>query len=127
MSAGSAILVAVSSSTRSGSSLHITLAVDDDTGDEAPDEPDSADASDEETIELRFSATEVLRHKDFADYSEQELTEAQQLMTRLRLAGSPRESRTALRQQGAHGPTRPAPHGSGGDEVERRAVPAALA
>ena len=50
--------------------VHITLAVDDDTGDDAPDEPDTADASDEETIELRFSATEVLRHKDFADYSD---------------------------------------------------------
>jgi uncharacterized protein with von Willebrand factor type A (vWA) domain len=73
--------------------VHITLAIDDDSADEPPDQPESADASDEETIELRFSATEVLRHKDFADYSEQELTEAQQLMSRLRLAGSPRESR----------------------------------
>ena len=35
----------------------------------------------------------MLRHKDFADYSDQELNEAQQLMTRLRLVGSPRESR----------------------------------
>lgn len=72
--------------------VHITLAIDDDTAD-ATDQPDTAEASDEETIELRFSATEVLRHKDFADYSDQELLEAQQLMTRLRLAGSPRESR----------------------------------
>jgi uncharacterized protein with von Willebrand factor type A (vWA) domain len=72
---------------------HITLAVDDDTGDDAPDDPDAAEASDTETIELRFSATEVLRHKDFAEYSDLELNEAQQLMTRLRLVGSPRESR----------------------------------
>ena len=58
---------------------------------------------------------------------DEELTEAQQLMTRLRLAGSPRESRRLAAQQGAHRPTRPAPHGSGGDEVERRAVPPPLA
>ena len=36
--------------------------------------------SDDPTIELRFSATEVLRHKDFADYTADELVEAQQLM-----------------------------------------------
>ena len=45
-----------------------------------------------ETIELRFSATEVLRHKDFADYTDSELDEAQLLMSRLRLVGSPRRS-----------------------------------
>ncbi|MGH9134584.1 MAG: vWA domain-containing protein, partial [Ilumatobacteraceae bacterium] len=72
---------------------HVTLAIDDDSADDGTDGPDSAEAADEETIELRFSATEVLRNKDFADYSDQELIEAQQLMTRLRLAGSPRESR----------------------------------
>ena len=79
--------------------VHITLAVDDDTAD-APDEPEAAAASDDETIELRFSATEVLRHKDFAEYSDEELTEAQQLMTRLRLVGSPRESRRLAGSKG---------------------------
>ena len=72
--------------------LHITLAIDDDAAD-ATDQPDTAEASDDQTIELRFSATEVLRHKDFAEYSDEELLDAQQLMARLRLAGSPRESR----------------------------------
>lgn len=71
--------------------IEITLAVD--TGeDEQGDEPESAEASDDPTIELRFSPTEVLRHKDFADYSPEELVEAQQLMSRLRFAGSPRRS-----------------------------------
>ena len=79
--------------------VHITLAIDDDTAD-APDEPDAAAASDDETIELRFSATEVLRNKDFAEYSDEELTEAQQLMTRLRLVGSPRESRRLAGSKG---------------------------
>lgn len=71
--------------------IEITLALD--TGeDEQGDEPESAEASDDPTIELRFSPTEVLRHKDFADYSPEELVEAQQLMSRLRFAGSPRRS-----------------------------------
>jgi uncharacterized protein with von Willebrand factor type A (vWA) domain len=68
----------------------ITLAVDNDE-DEGP-QPDTAEASDDPTIELRFSATEVLRHKDFADYSPAELVEAQQLMSRLRFVGAPRRS-----------------------------------
>lgn len=70
--------------------LEITLAVDNDE-DEGP-QPDNAEASDDPTIELRFSATEVLRHKDFADYSPAELVEAQQLMSRLRFVGAPRRS-----------------------------------
>jgi hypothetical protein len=69
--------------------LHITLAVDSDDG----DGDDPTEAGDEPTIELRFSTSEVLRHKDFADYDEQELVEAQRLMSRLRLVGSPRPSR----------------------------------
>lgn len=65
----------------------VTLATDD--GD---DDQGGGAASDEESIELRFSATEVLRHKDFADYTADELAEAHQLMQRLRLVGSPRRS-----------------------------------
>jgi len=71
--------------------LSITLAVDDDSLD-GDDTDDEADGSDDPVIELRFSATEVLRHKDFADYSSDELREAQELMSRLRLVGSPRRS-----------------------------------
>jgi uncharacterized protein with von Willebrand factor type A (vWA) domain len=70
--------------------LEITLAVDSEE-DEGP-QPDSADATDDPTVELRFSTTEVLRHKDFADYSPDELLEAQQLMSRLRFVGAPRRS-----------------------------------
>ncbi len=72
--------------------LHITLAVDVDSDDEDDSGPDQADGSDDHTIELRFSAAEVLRRKDFADYTADELIEAQQLMTRLKLVGSPRRS-----------------------------------
>jgi hypothetical protein len=77
--------------------LHVTLAIDDDADDDRTD-PDRAEASDDPVIELRFSATEVLRQKDFADYTAQELIEAQQLMSNLRLVGSPRRS---LRLTGA--------------------------
>lgn len=73
--------------------LSITIAVDDD--DDAADDDDKADddeAGDDEVIELRFSATEILRHKDFADYSPDELAQAQELMSHLRLVGAPRSS-----------------------------------
>ena len=77
--------------------LHVTLAIDDDADDDRSD-PDRVEASDDPVIELRFSATEVLRQKDFADYTPEELIEAQQLMSNLRLVGSPRRS---LRLTGA--------------------------
>ena len=71
--------------------LHITLAVDDD-NDDGDSEPDTAEASDDPQITLRFSAMEVLRHKDFATYSNEELHTAQELMSALRFAGPPRRS-----------------------------------
>ncbi len=71
--------------------LKITIAVDE--GDDGGDDPDSSPPSDEPTITLRFSAAEVLRHKDFAEYDDAELSEAHRLMAELRLAGSPRECR----------------------------------
>jgi hypothetical protein len=68
--------------------VQITLAID-----EGPEDgPEEAAPRDEETLELRFSATEVLRQKDFADYSDDELAEAHRLMGRLRFTGSPRRS-----------------------------------
>lgn len=71
----------------------LTLAIDDDSLDEEQDDDAPAgDDGDDDVIELRFSATEVLRRKDFADYSPTELVEAQELMSRLRLVGAPRRS-----------------------------------
>jgi hypothetical protein len=76
-----------------------TLAVDE--GDESGD--DASDVN-EPSITLRFSAAETLREKDFADYSPDELIEAQRLMHRLRLAGSPRRSlrQTSSRRRGVN-------------------------
>ena len=77
--------------------LKITLAIDIDDQDDDDDANDeSTDADDNPTIHLRFSAVEVLRHKDFSDYTDDELTEAHQLMSRLRLVGSPRRSRRLI-------------------------------
>lgn len=72
----------------------VTIATDD--GDD--DSPDGdGDDSGDDTITVRFSTTEVLSKKDFAEYSIAELAEARQLMSQLRLVGSPRRSRRRVR------------------------------
>ncbi len=70
--------------------LAITLALD--TDDDDDDAADSAEASDDPVIELRFSVSEVLRHKDFAAYDDAELAEAHRVMHRMRLTGARRRS-----------------------------------
>ena len=102
----------------------ITIAIDADEGDDG-DDPPSAEASDDPTIELRFSSTEVLRHKDFARYGPDELVLAQALMSRLRLVGSPRESlRRGPSKRSTPTPdlrrTVQAAIRSGGEPIERR-------
>ena len=73
--------------------IHLTIAVDtDEDADDRDDDDSSSRGNDDETIELRFSAAEVLRHKDFAAYDDDELALAQTLMSDLRLVGSPRAS-----------------------------------
>ena len=98
--------------------MTITLAVD--SGDEQDgDEQDAAPPSDDPSIELRFSTTEVLKHKDFAAYDDVELAEAHRLMTRMRVVGSPRRSlrmrptsrHTVATGPAAHGPRRAAHRG----------------
>ena len=67
-----------------------TLAVDvEAAGDDAP--ADGAPAS--SVVGARYSAQEVLRHKDFAAYSREEFAEARKLMADLRLVGALRRSR----------------------------------
>ncbi len=65
----------------------LTLAIDeqDDGGDGVAEQSD-------DTVTLRFSAVETLSQKDFANYTDNELVEAQRLMQRLRFVGSPRRS-----------------------------------
>lgn len=83
--------------------LRVTVLVDDDEGGGADD--DQAEADDDPTISLRFSAVEVLRHKDFATYDDDELRQAQRLMAQLRFAGPPRRSfRLVATSTGRHRP-----------------------
>ena len=72
--------------------LSITIAVDTGDDDQPDDDVDDDAPGDDDVVELRFSATEVLRHKDFAEYSPDELASAQQMMGHLRLIGAPRAS-----------------------------------
>lgn len=67
----------------------VTLAADADDDDGV--EPDPADA-DRDVVELRFSRVEMLRERDFAQYTDDELRDARHWMTRLRITGSPRRS-----------------------------------
>ena len=67
----------------------VTLAFDDLDGDGGADD----DGDDADTIAVRYSPYELLRDKDFADCTSDELAELAQLMTRLRLGGAMRRSR----------------------------------
>ena len=68
----------------------LTLAFDSD--DDGDGDEGEAEANEDETLTLRFSAVEVLRQKDFAAYTDDELVHCQALMAQLRLAGPPRRS-----------------------------------
>jgi uncharacterized protein with von Willebrand factor type A (vWA) domain len=80
--------------------LSVTLAVDEelDSGTEGDPAPPGGD-----TITVRYSPTEVLRHKDFATYTAGELAEARRLMADLRLAGALRRSRRLRRSARGRG------------------------
>lgn len=70
--------------------LSITLAIDDDSDDGSGDT--NTAPNDDPTLVLRFSAAEVLRNKDFAAYTNEELRLSQELMSQLRFIGPPRRS-----------------------------------
>lgn len=79
----------------------VVLAVDDG----VEDEPESDEAPDDgddgaRTISVRYSPAEVLRHKDFAEYTDAEFDEARKLMADLRLGGSLRRSHRLRRSKG---------------------------
>jgi uncharacterized protein with von Willebrand factor type A (vWA) domain len=68
----------------------VVLAVDDP---DAPDDEGEGTGEGDDVLSVRYSATEILARKDFAEYTIEELDEAQRLMQRMRLAGAPRRSR----------------------------------
>lgn len=72
----------------------VALSVDDDDGDDGQGDGDNADDGD--VINLRFSALEVLHTKDFADYTTDEMREAEAIMARMRFVGTQRPSRRMM-------------------------------
>lgn len=102
--------------------LRLTLAVDDDTDD--GDDDGAGEPNDDPTLTLRFSAAEVLRDKDFSQYTADELRLAQELMTTLRLAGPPRRSFRSVRAPNGRRPdlraTMRASLRTGGEPLRRR-------
>lgn len=65
---------------------------DDSDNDDGDDDDVAGDRPERPTVALRWSTAEVLRHKDFATYTETELRDAQLLMQELRFIGPPRRS-----------------------------------
>lgn len=92
----------------------ITLVVDDDGDDDADDDGGEDDPADP-SLTLRWSRHEVLRDKDFADYSDEELTEAHRLMAAMARIGGTRRSRRRRRT-----------HRTAGHPELRRTVRAAI-
>ena len=92
----------------------ITLVVDDDGDDEGDDDGGDQDSGDP-SLTLRWSRHEVLRDKDFADYSDDELTEAHRLMAAMARIGGTRRSRRRRRT-----------HRTAGHPELRRTVRAAI-
>ena len=87
----------------------VTLALDDadeNDNDEADDQNNDDDEQGE-TLSVRFSAVEVLRDKDFAEYSVAEFAEARAAMAKLRFVGSPRRSRRLEPVRGGRRTARP--------------------
>jgi uncharacterized protein with von Willebrand factor type A (vWA) domain len=73
-----------------------------------PDTGDRADAGDEGVVDtpvvtLRWSAREVLRHRDFALYTPAEFAEARRMMSDLRLVGAAQTSRRRSPARVPHG------------------------
>lgn len=81
----------------------VTVAIDADEEDAAPPGPDEARTPSAPVIHVRYSSTEVLRHKDFAAYSHEEHAEARRLIADVRLAGALRRSRRLVPTRRATG------------------------
>ena len=103
----------------------VTVLMDDVADGDDPAPEGESEPLDGPTLTVRFSAHEVLRHKDFAACSPAELAEAQRLMADLRLAGAlrrSRRSRPSRRHRGRPDLRRTvrAALRAGGEPVERR-------
>lgn len=102
----------------------VTLAVDEPDEDGAPEPPQAEEAA-TPVVQLRYSPVELLRRKDFAECSAEELAEAHRLMTSLEWG--PARRRTRRRRPARHRGDRPDLRrtvrravSTGGEPVERR-------
>lgn len=82
--------------------VEISLAFDEEDGEEPPPSDEEAPERDGITLQVRWSGHETLREKDFALCSSAELDEARRLMGELRLFGSRRASRRWKRARGSN-------------------------
>jgi uncharacterized protein len=73
--------------------IPVTLAVDDDEDGEGDESGDEEETPQGEIQTVRFSAVEILRNKDFSDYTDEEFDEARKVMAFLKVLGSPRRCR----------------------------------
>jgi hypothetical protein len=80
----------------------LTLVTDDDP-EAGPGPAERATEPPGATLTVRYSPTEVLRHKDFADCSPAELAEARRMMSDIRLRAALRRSRRLEPARGARG------------------------
>ena len=72
----------------------LVVAMADDEGDDVADDGDDADEERPDTVVVaRYSDREVVRHKDLAQCTDDELAEAYRLMGAVRLVGAPQRSR----------------------------------
>ncbi|WP_428119007.1 vWA domain-containing protein [Candidatus Poriferisodalis sp.] len=77
--------------------ISVTLATDTDDEGAAPPADDDGEPDTGPTLRVRYSDTETLRHKDFADCTDAELSELHSLMSELRFHAVTRRSRRTVR------------------------------
>ena len=80
--------------------LPVTMEIDD--PEQMPADGVEGDDNDE-TITVRYCATETLGTKDFAEYSDEELAESRRLMSEILFMGECRRSRRRVRSNGVRG------------------------
>lgn len=109
-------------------SVPLVVAIADDEGEDQPDDGGDGDGEDDRAdsvVVARWSDREVVRHKDLARCTDDELAEAYRLMGAVRLAGAPQRSRRRRPSRRETGPldlgrTVHEALGTGGEVVRRR-------
>ncbi|MEM7092689.1 MAG: VWA domain-containing protein [Actinomycetota bacterium] len=76
-----------------------SVAVDEEDGAEGDDSDGRDDGGGDPDVVMRYSAVEVLRDKDFAEYTKDELRELTFLMQRMRIGGAMKSSRRLKRSK----------------------------